>query len=56
MLQSLRLHIPCEFGLLDLVRVSFNCAPAPILKEFWPKALMKTPSSYLFSDYLEFTD
>jgi hypothetical protein len=38
------------------VRVSFSCTPAPILKGFWPKALMKTLSSYLSSDYLELTD
>jgi hypothetical protein len=38
------------------VRVSFSCTLAPIPKGFQPKALIKTPSSYLFSDYLELTD
>jgi hypothetical protein len=38
-----------------IVRVSFSCTLAPIPKGFQPKTLMKTPSSYLFSDYLELT-
>jgi 3-methyladenine DNA glycosylase AlkC len=41
---------------LHIVRVSFSCTPAPIPKGFQLKALMKTPSSYLFLDYLELTD
>jgi hypothetical protein len=49
---------PLSSPLLELsldVRVSFSGTPAPILKKFWPKALMKTLSSYLFLDYLGLT-